>query len=419
MVWMAQQSHPVQRTVALKIIKAGMDTKQVLSRFEAERQALAAMQHPNIASFLDAGATESGRPYVVMELVKGIPITEFCRARKLDVNARLELFRAVCAAVNHAHQKGIIHRDLKPSNVLVTLIDDQPVPKVIDFGIAKATHSKLTEQTLWTRFEQFMGTPAYMSPEQAAMSGVDVDTRADIYSLGILLYELLAGTPPFDAKTLISAGVDEMRRIIREEEPPKPSTRLSEARPQKLTSGVSIAAADAPRRSRLDRDEGDREGSHAALRNGERLGRGHWPAPWERAGHCRTSLHARYRLRKFARRHPVLLLSLLVFYLPIPLALLASFRAASVEITKDVHNNLNLVADLQLDRVREALEQGFRASGTNHRARRPLRESLVRYLEDSVEDSRPPVQCNPARCRADRAISMKEISILSHEGLVL
>ncbi len=227
-VWMAEQTQPMQRMVALKVVKAGMDTKQVLARFEAEQQALALLDHPNIAKVLDAGATETGRPYFVMELVKGIPITQFCQEQKLKTKARLALFRDVCSAINHAHQKGIIHRDLKPSNVMVTLHGDTPVAKVIDFGIAKATQQKLTDKTLFTRFEQFLGTPVYMSPEQAALSGLDIDTRSDIYSLGVLLYELLAGKPPFDPKTLLSKGYEEMRRIIREEEPPKPSTKLTE-----------------------------------------------------------------------------------------------------------------------------------------------------------------------------------------------
>jgi len=229
-VWMAEQSEPISRMVAIKVVKAGMDTKQVLARFEAERQALAMMDHPNIAKVLEAGATAAGRPYFAMELVKGIPITQFCDEQKFGPRQRLELFKDVCSAVNHAHQKGIIHRDLKPSNVMVTLAADVPVVKVIDFGIAKATQNKLTENTLFTRFEQFLGTPVYMSPEQAAMSSIDVDTRSDIYSLGVLLYELLAGAPPFDQRSLLSAGYDEMRRIIAEEEPPMPSTRLTQTR---------------------------------------------------------------------------------------------------------------------------------------------------------------------------------------------
>jgi serine/threonine protein kinase/tetratricopeptide (TPR) repeat protein len=228
-VWMAEQIEPVSRRVALKIIKLGMETREVIARFEAERQALAMMDHPNIAKVFDAGATEKGRPFFVMELVRGIPITRFCDERQLGTRERLELFADVCAAINHAHQKGVIHRDIKPNNVLVTLHGEKPLPKVIDFGIAKATQGKLTDKTLFTRFEQFIGTPVYMSPEQAALSSLDVDTRTDIYGLGILLYELLTGRPPFDAKTLAAAGYDEMRRIIRDVEPPKPSSRLSTA----------------------------------------------------------------------------------------------------------------------------------------------------------------------------------------------
>jgi serine/threonine protein kinase len=226
-VYMAEQEEPVRRRVALKIIKLGMDTKEVIARFEAERQALALMEHPNIAKVLDAGATETGRPFFVMELVRGIPITKFCDEQSSSTSARLELFSQVCNAVQHAHQRGVIHRDLKPSNILVTLHDGKPVPKVIDFGIAKATAGRLTDNTLFTAFEQFIGTPAYMSPEQAEMSGLDIDTRSDIYSLGVLLYELLTGHPPFDPKTLLNAGLDEIRRIIREVDPPRPSTRLS------------------------------------------------------------------------------------------------------------------------------------------------------------------------------------------------
>jgi len=226
-IWMAEQREPVKRRVALKIIKLGMDTKQVIARFEAERQALAMMDHPHIAKVLDAGATETGRPYFVMEYIKGIPILEFCDQHKVDTRARLQLFTQVCHAIQHAHQKGIIHRDIKPSNVLVTLHDGVPVPKVIDFGIAKATNSELTSKTLFTEHRQLIGTPAYMSPEQAEMSGLDIDTRSDIYSLGVLLYELLTGTTPFNIKALLESGFGEMLRAIREDEPHKPSTRIS------------------------------------------------------------------------------------------------------------------------------------------------------------------------------------------------
>jgi serine/threonine protein kinase/tetratricopeptide (TPR) repeat protein len=226
-VFMAEQTQPMRRKVALKVLKPGMDTRQVIARFEAERQALALMDHPNIARVLDGGATASGRPYFVMDLVKGPPITDYCNQAEFTLRERLGLFVAVCSAVQHAHQKGIIHRDIKPSNVLVTMQDATPVVKVIDFGIAKAMGQQLTEKTLFTGFAQLIGTPAYMSPEQADPSGQDVDTRSDIYSLGVLLYELLTGTTPFEGKRLQEAGFDEMRRIIREEDPPRPSTRLS------------------------------------------------------------------------------------------------------------------------------------------------------------------------------------------------
>jgi serine/threonine protein kinase/tetratricopeptide (TPR) repeat protein len=226
-VFMAEQQRPLRRKVAVKIIKPGMDSRQVIARFEAERQALALMDHPNIARFLDAGATDSGQPYFVMELVRGVPITQLCDEHELTTPQRLELFIEVCRAVQHAHQKGIIHRDLKPSNVLVTLHAGKPVVKVIDFGVAKAIAQPLTDKTLITGFAQLIGTPLYMSPEQAEMSGLDVDTRSDIYSLGVLLYELLTGTTPFTRERLREASFDEIRRIIREEEPPRPSTRIS------------------------------------------------------------------------------------------------------------------------------------------------------------------------------------------------
>ena len=226
-VYMAEQQEPIRRKVALKIIKLGMDTRQVIARFEAERQALAMMDHPSIAKVLDAGATETGRPYFVMELVQGVSITEYCDKNSLSTKDRLALFLQVCCAVQHAHQKGIIHRDLKPSNVMVTHHDGKPVPKVIDFGIAKATNQKLTEKTLFTRYAHIIGTPAYMSPEQAELSDLDIDTRSDIYSLGVLLYELLTGTTPFSEEELRKAGYVEMQRVIREQEPIKPSTKLS------------------------------------------------------------------------------------------------------------------------------------------------------------------------------------------------
>jgi serine/threonine protein kinase/tetratricopeptide (TPR) repeat protein len=227
LVFVAEQQEPVKRRVALKVIKPGMDSAQVIARFEAERQALALMDHPNIAKVFDASATESGRPYFVMELVRGIAITDYCDQNQLTPRERLELFVTVCHAIQHAHQKGIIHRDVKPTNVLVTSHDGKPVAKVIDFGVAKALHQHLTERTLYTNFAQLIGTPLYMSPEQAEMSGLDIDTRSDIYSLGVLLYELLTGTTPLEKKRFAKAAFDEIRRLICEEEPERPSQRLS------------------------------------------------------------------------------------------------------------------------------------------------------------------------------------------------
>jgi WD40 repeat protein len=244
-VYVAEQTEPVRRRVALKVIKLGMDTKQVVARFEAERQALAMMDHPNIAKVLDAGMTETGRPYFVMELVRGIKITEYCDQNNLTTSERLDLFIKVCQAIQHAHQKGIIHRDIKPSNILVTLHDGVPVPRVIDFGIAKATAGQpLTEKTVYTQLQQFVGTPAYMSPEQAEMSGLDIDTRSDIYSLGVLLYELLAGSTPFEARELMAAGLDAMRKTIRDTEPERPSTRFATLKGEELTTTAKRRSTD-------------------------------------------------------------------------------------------------------------------------------------------------------------------------------
>jgi serine/threonine protein kinase len=258
-VYVAEQTEPVRRRVALKVIKLGMDTRAVVARFEAERQALAMMDHPNIAKVLDAGSTGApdpqlstpnsqlpqGRPYFVMELVRGIRVTDYCDQHHLSTNERLNIFINICQAIQHAHQKGIIHRDIKPSNILVTLHDGVPTPKVIDFGIAKATEGRLTDATVYTQLHQFIGTPAYMSPEQAEMSGLDIDTRSDIYSLGVLLYELLIGKTPFDADELMSKGIDAMRKTIREEEPARPSTRLATLHGDELTTAAKRRSADA------------------------------------------------------------------------------------------------------------------------------------------------------------------------------
>ncbi len=246
-VYMAEQEQPVHRRVALKIIKLGMDTRTVIARFEAERQALAMMDHLNIARVFDAGATKTGRPYFVMELVRGVKITDYCDQNKLDTRQRLELFIQICHAIQHAHQKGIIHRDIKPSNILVTLHDGVPVPKVIDFGIAKAMEGRLTDKTLFTPYEYFIGTPAYMSPEQAERSGLDVDTRTDIYGLGVLLYELLTGRTPFDPKELAKSGWDGMRRTLREKDPLRPSTLLTTLQGPDLTTTAEHRKAEGPK----------------------------------------------------------------------------------------------------------------------------------------------------------------------------
>ncbi len=254
-VYMAEQQQPVRRKVALKIIKPGMDSRQVIARFEAERQALAMMDHQNIARVLDAGTTTSARPYFVMELVHGVPITQFCDDRKLTLRERLELLVPICQAIQHAHQKGIIHRDIKPSNVLVTMYDDKPVPKVIDFGVAKAVEHRLTEKTMFTQFGALVGTFEYMSPEQAEMNAFGVDTRSDIYSLGVLLYELLTGTTPLEQKRLREAALTEMVRLLKEEEAPRPSVRLSSS--NNLPNIAAARNTDPGRLSGIVRDELD------------------------------------------------------------------------------------------------------------------------------------------------------------------
>ena len=325
-VYMAEQEEPVRRRVAIKIIKLGMDTRQVVARFEAERQALAMMDHPNIAKVFDAGATGAdaaqsqianrksqiplGRPYFVMELVRGVRITEYCDQHQLSTEERLRLFMQVCQAVQHAHQKGIIHRDLKPSNILVTLHDGVPVPKVIDFGIAKATtNQRLTDKTLFTAFEQFMGTPAYMSPEQAEMSGLDVDTRSDIYSLGVLLYELLTGRTPFDARKLLEEGLEEMRLTIRDKEPARPSTRLKTLAVADLTTVAKQRQIEPPRLIHLLRGdldwivmkalEKDRTRRYETA-NGLALDLEHYLNDEPVLARPPSTM---YRFKKFARRH--------------------------------------------------------------------------------------------------------------------
>src|SRR5271156_2682878 len=237
-VWLAEQQQPVHRRVALKLIKVGMDTREVVARFESERQALALMDHPAIAKVFDAGSTPEGKPYFVMEYVDGLPINQYCDRHRLTMRQRMELFIQVCEGVQHAHQKAIIHRDLKPSNVLVVEQDNKPVPKIIDFGLAKATAQRLTDKTMFTELGVIMGTPEYMSPEQADQSEQNIDTRTDVYSLGVILYQLLVGALPFDAKAMRTAGFEEILRKIREEEPPKPSTRI------RSTGDASAASAE-------------------------------------------------------------------------------------------------------------------------------------------------------------------------------
>jgi serine/threonine protein kinase len=254
-VWMAEQEQPVRRRVALKIIKPGMDSRQVIARFEAERQALALMDHPHIAKVLDAGTTAAGRPYFVMDLVKGVPLTRFCDERRLSPRQRLELVIPVCQAVQHAHQKGIIHRDLKPSNILVTLYDGKPMPKVIDFDVAKAIGSKLTERTLFTAFGAVVGTLEYIAPEQAEVNQLDIDTRADLYSLGVLLYELLTGSTPLQRGRLKKAALLEVLRQIREQEPERPSARLSTS--ETLPSVAALRGMEPVKLTRLVRGELD------------------------------------------------------------------------------------------------------------------------------------------------------------------
>jgi eukaryotic-like serine/threonine-protein kinase len=308
-VWMAEQQAPVKRRVALKIVKGGMESREVIARFEAERQALALMDHPNIARVFDAGETEAGRPYFAMELVRGVPITTYCDHQKVPTAERLRLFIDICHAVQHAHQKGIIHRDLKPSNILVTTHDGRPVPKVIDFGIAKATEAKLTDGTLFTRFHSFLGTPAYTSPEQMEMTGQDVDTRTDIYSLGVLLYELLAGRPPFEPKELLQSGLEAMRRTIREKDPPRPSQRLATLDEDARTTVARQRSSDPSRlfhllRGDLDwvvmrcleKDRTRRYETAASLVEDVRRHLANEPV-------SARPPDAAYRLRKFLRRH--------------------------------------------------------------------------------------------------------------------
>src|SRR5262245_35797907 len=360
-VYVAEQTHPLRRKVALKIIKPGMDTRQVIARFEAERQALAMMDHPNIAKVHDGGTTESGRPYFVMELVPGVPITEYCDGERLSVRQRLELFVLVCRAVQHAHQKGIIHRDLKPSNILVTLHDGVPVPKVIDFGVAKAMGQSLTEKTVYTALSQLVGTPLYMSPEQAEMNQLGVDTRSDVYSLGVLLYELLTGTTPFDKEALGGSGLEEMRRMIREDEPPRPSARVSTLQSEALSTTSQRRSTD-PRRisaalhgeldwivmKSLEKDRGRRYESASAFATDIQRYLDDEPVLA-----CPPS--TMYRFHKFARKHRAALATAVAIAASLILGTTASAWQAVRATTAEAQANAN--ATQAQEKAQEATEQ--------------------------------------------------------------
>jgi len=398
-VYMAEQEQPIRRKVALKIIKLGMDTQQVIARFEAERQALALMDHPNIAKVLDAGATETGRPYFVMELVTGVSITEYCDKNSLCTKERLALFIQVCNAVQHAHQKGIVHRDLKPTNILVIQREGRAVPKVIDFGIAKATKQRLTEKTLFTRYAHIIGTPAYMSPEQAELSDIDVDTRSDIYSLGVLLYELLTGTTPFGEEELRKAGYAEMTRIIREKEPLRPSTRLTQMKAQTSTQirnpkskiendldWIVMKSLEKARDRRYDNVSALAEDVQRHLNEEPVSAR----AP-----------SATYRLRKFLRRHPLraiaaFIITVLVIGLAGTLILLSNERyLRSTEVSLEQKNVLSQAEFFftreefgsALALVRPLLDESHvkkEASILNDRILRAVRRK-VQHITDKIE----------------------------------
>jgi serine/threonine protein kinase/WD40 repeat protein len=423
-VYMADQAHPVRRRVALKIIKPGMDSRQVIARFEAERQALAVMDHPSIARVLDAGTTDAGRPYFAMELVKGVPITEYCDANHLTPRERLDLFVQVCQAVQHAHTKGVIHRDLKPTNILVTLHDGVPVPKIIDFGIAKATGGaaqQLTDKTLFTQFAQMVGTPLYMSPEQAEFSGLDVDTRSDIYSLGVLLYELLTGTTPFDKKRLGEAALDEVRRIIREEEPPRPSTRLGTLLSETLTAVSANRKTEPGKLGRslrgeldwivmkcLEKDRARRYETANGLGTDVRR----YLAD-EAVQACPPS--AAYKLHKFARRNRTTVVAASAITLALLLAIIV-LAVSNLRITTEKNQKATALRDREIALAekagalleasaseRNARDQSFRALGNEAQARRFSRRMGQRL--DSLAAVAEAARIRPEEGLRDEAIA--------------
>ena len=430
-VFLAEQGEPVRRRVALKLIKPGMDSAQVIARFGAERQALAMMDHPNIAKVLDAGATESGRPFFVMELVKGVPITDYCDQSRLTTRQRLELLIPVCRAIQHAHQKGIIHRDIKPSNVLVTLIDGHPVAKVIDFGVAKAIEQRLTEQTIFTQIGVAVGTLEYMSPEQAELSPLDVDTRSDVYSLGVLLYELLTGTTPLDHAKLREAGYVEIVRRIKEEEPPKPSTRLSGSGDRRATI-AACRGIEPARLSKLLRGELDWIAMKALEKDRTRR--------YETANGLARDIErylegeaveagppsAGYKLSKFARRHWVELATLAAFALVLVVAAAGStylaIRSSRAEqrtsqALKESEESRSL-ANRRLEqtlKVHENLFQGIGEALQSHPGARSLERLLDRprvFYEELTKDLASSQDLRSRRLLADGMLGLVRIDTL-------